>query len=72
LKFAEKDYLFEPEDYEVHGDDGKSMIMQKYKALSTRFIIRAIKLFNTKVAKNWSTFEHFHDLIFTFALASEE
>ena len=46
--------------------------MQKYKALSTRFIIRAIELFNTKVAKNWSTFENFHDLILTFAMADEE
>jgi len=27
LKFAEKEYLFEPEDYEVQGDDGKSMAM---------------------------------------------
>jgi hypothetical protein len=46
--------------------------MQKYKAVSTRFIIRAIDLLNTKVAKNWSTFEQFHDLLFTFALANEE
>jgi len=34
--------------------------------------MRAIELLNTKVAKNWSTFEQFHDVLFTFALADEE
>lgn len=27
LKMKEKDYLFEPEDYEVEGDDGSIMKM---------------------------------------------
>ena len=34
--------------------------------------MRAVELFNTKVAKNWSTFEQFHDLLFAFALADED
>jgi hypothetical protein len=65
----EKDYLYEAEDYEVFGDDGKSMTMQRHKALSARFVTRAIQLLNTQVAKNWSRFDQFHDMLYTFALA---
>lgn len=69
LKMQEKDYLYEAEDYEVVGDDGKSMTMQRHKALSARFITRAMELLNTQVAKNWQRFDQFHDLLYTFALA---
>jgi hypothetical protein len=69
LKMKEQDYLHEAEDYEVEGDDGKKMTMQRHRALSARFVARAIELFNTKVAKNWARFDQFHELLYTFAVA---
>ena len=38
LKMKEKDYLFEPEDFEVEGDDGNVMIMQRHRSLSARLL----------------------------------
>lgn len=69
LKMQEQDYLFEAEDYEVEGDDGQKMTMQRHRALCARFVVRAIELLNTKVAKNWARFDQFHELLYTFALA---
>lgn len=57
LKMKEKDYLFEAEDYEFEGDDGKKITLQRHKSLSARFIVKMLELLNTKVAKNWSHFE---------------
>lgn len=65
----EKDYLYDAEDYEVSDDEGKSMTMQRHKALSARFVARGIELLNTRVARNWSRFDQFHDVIYTFAIA---
>lgn len=45
------------------------MTMQRHRALCARFVARAIEILNSKVAKNWSRFDQFHDLLFTFALA---
>jgi hypothetical protein len=47
LKFIEKDYLMEPEDFEVEGDDGKKMTMRRHKALCSRFVVRALDLLNS-------------------------
>jgi hypothetical protein len=40
--------------------------------LSARFIDKALGLLKTKVAKNWSRFDHFLDLIHSFAMDSFE
>jgi hypothetical protein len=56
----------------VEDDAGKKMTMQRHRALSSRFISRGIELLNTKVAKNWSRFDQFHELLYTFALADVE
>ena len=72
LKMKEKDYLFEPEDFEVEGDDGNVMIMQRHRSLSARFIVRSIELFNNFVAKNWNKLEFFMDLLYTFGTADIE
>jgi len=69
LKMQERDYLLETEEYEGEGQDGQKVTMQRYRALSTRFVMRAIDLLNTKVAKNWTRFDQFHDLLYNFALA---
>jgi len=72
LKMKEKDYLFEPEDFEVEGDDGNFMIMQRHRSLSARFIVRSIELFNNFVAKNWNKLEFFMDLLYVFGTADIE
>jgi len=69
LKMQDKEHLWEAEDFEVEGDDGAKMTMQRYKSLCARFVARAIELLTTKVAKNWSRFDQFHDLLLTVALA---
>lgn len=69
MKMLEKDYLFEFEEYEVENDKGEKVKEKRYKALCTRFLTKAMSLLNTKVAKNWSRFDQFHDVLYTFALA---
>jgi hypothetical protein len=72
LKMREKDFLLEPEDYVVEGDDGARLTMQRHRALSSRFVVQALDLLNSRVAKNWSRFDQFHDLLHFFALADLE
>lgn len=72
LKMQERDYLHEPEDYEVVGDDGQKLIMQRPRAHCTRFVTRALELLTSRVAKNWSRFDQFQELIHFFALADLE
>jgi hypothetical protein len=43
--------------------------MQRHRALCSRFVVRALDLLNSRVAKNWSRFDQFHDLLHFFALA---
>jgi hypothetical protein len=69
LKMDEKEYLFEPEEYEIEGADGGKLTMQRPRSLYARFITKALDLLNTKVAKNWSRFDQFHELIRYVALA---
>lgn len=68
LKMQEREYLTESEDYEVQGDDDTSMTMTREKALSARFINKALSLLKTHVAKNWSRQEQFHEVIYFFAI----
>jgi len=69
LKMKEKDYLFEAEEFEVEGDDGKKLPMQRYKSLSARFISKMLELLNTKVAKNWQNFEQYLEILYVYAVA---
>merc|ERR1719453_2058231 len=69
LKIKEKDYLFEAEDYEFEGDDGKKITLQRHKSLSARFIVKMIDLLNTRVAKSWSHFEQFLEILHVYAVA---
>ena len=61
--------MFEPEEYEVEGDNGEKMTMQRHRALCSRFIVSALGLLTTRVAKSWSRFEQFHEVLYYFALA---
>ncbi len=40
-------------------------------ALTTRFLQRAISGLNTHVAKNWSRFDNFLDILYTFGVGDE-
>jgi Zn-dependent peptidase ImmA (M78 family) len=60
----------EPEEYEVEGDNGDTRItMERHRSLCARFVVQALSLLNTTVAKNWSRFDQFHELLHFFALA---
>jgi hypothetical protein len=57
------------EEFETEDDKGEKVSAKRHKALSARFIMKAMSLLNTKVAKNWSRFDQFHDVLYNFALA---
>jgi hypothetical protein len=67
LKIVEKDYLYESEKVEVTNDKGEKEIIERPKALSARFILKCLGILNTVAAKNWSKFDHFLDLLYSFA-----
>lgn len=69
LKMKEKDYLFESEEYEFEGDEGKKVTLKRHKSLSARFIVKMLDLLNTKAARNWAHFEDFLELFYVFAVA---
>lgn len=69
LRELEKDYLSEPEDYVVSGDNGVTITMQRAKALSARFILHGMDMFNTKVAKFWQRFEQFLEMLYFFGVS---
>ena len=69
LKFAEKDYLGDGEEYTEYGDNGTSMTMEHEKSLAARFIMHGIGLFNTKVAKFWQRNEQFQETLYYFGVA---
>ncbi len=57
LKVIEKDRLYEQRTVEYEDDKGEKDTYQEYVALSSRFIHKALSLFKTKAAKNWSKFD---------------
>jgi hypothetical protein len=68
LREKERDYLNEKEQYttiNLDGSEGKSI---RFKALSTRFIMKAIMSLNYKAARNWNRFEQFLDVLKYFAI----
>jgi hypothetical protein len=70
VRDLEKDYLDEPEDYVVSSDNGQSSFtMQRFKALSARFVSHGIDLFNSKVARFWQRFDQFLEMLYFFGVA---
>lgn len=67
LKVVEKDYLYETEKVEVTNEKGEKEVIERPKALSARFILKCLGILNTVAAKNWSKFDHFLELIYSFA-----
>ena len=68
LKMQDKDFLFEREEYGLIGDDGLQLTLTRPKSPFSRFVTKALDLLNTRVAKNWSRFDQFHELIHFVAL----
>lgn len=59
----DKDHLLEQEEYELVGDDGLCLTLQRAKSLFSRFVIKALDILNSRVSRNWSRFDQFHELI---------
>lgn len=72
LKVSEKDYLYEIEKIETTGENGEKTFIQRPKALSARFIHKCFSVLNTQVAKNWSRFDNFLELLYSFAYGDRE
>ena len=71
LKLIEKDKLYETRVIEYEEErEGIKGSYEEYVALSARFIDKALSLLKTKVAKNWSRFDHFLEIIYSFAVES--
>jgi hypothetical protein len=69
VRDLEKDYLNDPEEYVVQGDNGMTITMQRAKSISARFILHGIDMFNTKVAKFWQRFEQFLEMLYFFGVS---
>lgn len=65
LKVMEKDKLYDTWEV-VRESDGEKV--NQHVALSSRFINKILNLLNTQVAKNWSRFDNFLEVLQVFAL----
>lgn len=77
LKIVEKDDLLKTEEFEeeVIGDDGKvtdKIKMERPKAVCVQFVNHCLSLLQTRVAKAWSRFDQFLDMLYGFAIGSPE
>ena len=69
LKVIEKDRLYEIKVVEVE-IDGEKVTYNQFVALSARFIDKALGLLTTQVSKNWSRFDSFLEIIYSFGVGS--
>jgi hypothetical protein len=53
VRDSEKDYLEEPEEYIIQGDNNTQITMTRHKSLAARFIAHGIDILNTKICKFW-------------------
>ena len=72
LKLREKDILYDKETITIEKEDGERFTQERYKALSSRFIMKCMMLLNSYVAKNWSKFDNFLDLLYSFAVGEKD
>jgi len=66
LKVIEADKLFMTEVITTTNDKGETSTVEQPASLCARFILKCLSLLNTQVAKNWSRFEQFLDILYTF------
>ena len=77
LKVLEKDILYETETFSYEQKDEKTgepikIIRTQPAALCARFILKGFGLLNTYVAKNWSRFDNYLDVLYSFAVGDSE
>jgi len=72
LKRVEKDRLYNTEKVETTNEKGETVLIEQYSALSSRFMMKCLNLLNTQVAKNWSRFDSFLEILYTFAVGEHE
>lgn len=71
LKVVEKDYLYETEQVKKTNEKGEEVTVERAKAMSARFILKCLSVLNTVAAKNWSKFDHFLELLNSFAYGDQ-
>jgi len=76
LKIKEKDYLYETvrQEIEFKDSDGKDQVRieENPRAMTSKFILKCLDNLNTMVAKNWSRFEQFLEVILSFGIGDSE
>ena len=71
LKLHEKAILFEQETITTTDGKGETTTVTQPASLVARFIMKCLSLLNTQVAKNWSRFEYFFDVLYAFGLGED-
>lgn len=69
LKETEKDKIMQREVIRITDEKtGEITTIEQPAALVSRFIMKLLSLLNTQVAKSWSRFENYLDLLYSFGL----
>jgi hypothetical protein len=71
LKVLEKDILYKTQVVTTINEKGENVTSEAPVAITTRFLQRALSGLNTHVAKNWSRFDNFLDILYTFGVGEE-
>jgi hypothetical protein len=72
LKVIEKDRLHEMETITSTSESGEVTTVQQPASICARFILKCLSILNTQVAKSWSRFDNFLDILYAFALGGED
>jgi len=71
LKVAEADILNKTETITTTDDKGLVTTIEQPASLCARFIMKCLSLLNTQVAKSWSRFDQFLEILLTFGFGEE-
>jgi len=71
LKVAEADILNKTETITTTDDKGQVTTIEQPASLCARFIMKCLSLLNTQVAKSWSRFDQFLEILLTFGFGEE-
>ncbi len=71
LKVAEADILTKTETITSTDDKGQVTTIEQPASLCSRFIMKCLSLLNTQVAKSWSRFDQFLEILLAFGFGEE-
>jgi hypothetical protein len=76
LKVKERDILYDTQKEEIEYTTGEGETLKRIEetplAMTSKFILKCLDNLNTLVAKNWSRFDYFLDVISSFAVGEPD